>query len=59
MTTNTGGATVVNLKSHPAWLAAQRRDRDLAEAMRRHPASQSRPGPVTSGNAVVHRLGSR
>ena len=57
MTTDTAGATVVYLDAHPAWRAAQRRERDLAEAMRRHPAFQSRLEPVTSGNAVVHRRG--
>jgi hypothetical protein len=56
MTTKTAGATVVYLESHPAWRAAQRREHDIAEAMRRHPSFQSRREPVTSGNAAVHRL---
>jgi hypothetical protein len=42
MTTKTAGATVIHLESHPAWQAAQRRAHDRAEAMRRHPAYQSR-----------------
>jgi hypothetical protein len=58
MTTKTAGSNVVYLESHPAWRAAQRRERDLADAIRRHPASQSRLEPVTSGNTAVHRLGS-
>jgi hypothetical protein len=56
MRTNTVGATVVHLDSHPAWRSAQRRSLELAEAMRRHPSFQSRSGPVTSGNAAVHSL---
>jgi len=58
MTTNSAGSTVVYLESHPAWRAAQRRESDLAEAMRRHPASQSRLDPVTRGNTAVHRRSS-
>lgn len=34
------GATVISLESHPAWRAAQRRSRELEEAMRRHPSYQ-------------------
>ncbi|AFM15975.1 hypothetical protein Mycch_1167 [Mycolicibacterium chubuense NBB4] len=41
MTTDTA-ATVVDLRSHPAWRAAQRRARERDEAMRRHPSYQSR-----------------
>lgn len=43
MTTMTATSTVVHLESHPAFLRAQRRERELAEAMRRHPSFQSRP----------------
>ena len=57
MATKTVGATVVHLDSHPARRAAQRRSLELAEAMRRHPSFQSRSRAVTSGNAVVTRLG--
>ena len=57
MRTNTVGATVVHLDSHPAFRAAQRRSTELAEAMRRHPSFQSRIGAVTSGNAAVNTLG--
>ncbi|WP_157866269.1 hypothetical protein [Mycolicibacterium aurum] len=38
-------ATVVRLDSHPARQAAERRARDIEEAMRRHPAFQSRLQP--------------
>ncbi|MCH9733212.1 MAG: hypothetical protein K0U78_01440 [Actinomycetia bacterium] len=57
MATNTLGATVVHLDSHPARRAAQRRSLELAEAMRRHPSFQSRSRAVTSENAVVTTLG--
>ncbi|HEY9265066.1 MAG TPA: hypothetical protein VIQ11_10710 [Mycobacterium sp.] len=59
MTTNTAGATVIDLQSHPVWLAAQRRESDIAAAMRRHPSYQSRPEPIASGGAAVYRLGTR
>jgi hypothetical protein len=32
------GATVVNLQSHPLWVAARQRAHERGEAMRRHPA---------------------
>jgi hypothetical protein len=35
---NESGATVVFLKSHPAWAAAHRREVARTEAMRRHPS---------------------
>jgi hypothetical protein len=35
---NASGETVVFLESHPAWAAAQRRERARIEAMRRHPS---------------------
>lgn len=56
MRTNTVGATVIRLDSHPAWRSAERRSLELAEAMRRHPSFQSRSGPVTSGNAAARTL---
>lgn len=64
MTTKATGATVVRIDSHPAWQAAQRRSHDLAEAMRRHPAFQSRmlptPDPVpATRDAAVYRFGAR
>ncbi|MGE0216620.1 hypothetical protein [Mycolicibacterium sp.] len=42
MATKTAGATVVDLQSTLAWARAQRRSRELAEAMRRHPCYQAR-----------------
>ena len=39
MTTNAAGDCVVDLQSHPVWRAARRNSRELAAAMRRHPAS--------------------
>lgn len=33
---------VLRLESHPAFQAAERRSREFEEAMRRHPAFQSR-----------------
>lgn len=35
---NASEATVIFLQSHPAWIAAQQRDHQLEEEMRRHPA---------------------
>ncbi|KAA1249970.1 hypothetical protein F0Q45_12240 [Mycobacterium simiae] len=35
---NASEATVIYLHSHPAWIAAQRRDSQLLAEMRRHPA---------------------
>lgn len=35
-------ASVICLKSHPAWAAAERREKELMDAMRRHPSFQSR-----------------
>ncbi len=40
MTPEGAGATVVSLESHPRWRAGQRRSRELAAAMRRHPSCQ-------------------
>lgn len=44
MATNATGTTVVSLESHPASRAARRRSRELRDAMRRHPSSQSALG---------------
>jgi hypothetical protein len=52
MTTKTAAA-VVRLDSHPAWQAAERRYRDIEEAMRRHPAYQSRLAPSASHLRLV------
>lgn len=42
MMTTKPGAVVVRLDTHPAWQAQDRRPREFEEAMRRHPAYQSR-----------------
>ncbi|MHA0285991.1 hypothetical protein ACXYX3_06000 [Mycobacterium sp. C3-094] len=40
-------AGVVDLRSHPAYGAAERRAKAMEEAMRRHPSFQSRtPAPL-------------
>lgn len=52
MTTKTAAA-VVRLDSHPAWQAAQRRSREVEEAMRRHPSYQSRLQPVAAHLRLV------
>jgi hypothetical protein len=50
---NASGATVIFLKSHPAWVAAQRDARERSEAMRRHPSFLSRQRPAASGDDVA------
>lgn len=58
--TNASNATVVSLQSHPVWTAAQRRAQQRKDAMRRHPAFQSRLSGHSSGEgvgAVVIELG--
>jgi hypothetical protein len=39
---NTCDATVIDLQSHPAWIAAHRYDREREEAIRRHPSFRAR-----------------
>jgi hypothetical protein len=46
------GAKVIFLESHPAWVAARRRERERREAMRRHPSFVARRA-AASGEAVV------
>jgi len=46
-------ATVIDLQSHPVWAAAQRRDRERSEAMRRHPSFVARQHAAASGGDVV------
>lgn len=50
---NTQDGTVIFLQSHPVWAAAQRRERERSEAMRRHPSFRARQRAAASGNAVV------
>lgn len=59
MTTNSTGATVISLQTHPAWGRAQRRSQELAAAMRRHPSYQSAPAADTAHDAVVQRFQAR
>jgi hypothetical protein len=49
---NASGANVIFLHSHPAWVAAQRRERERREAMRRHPSFVARRA-AASGEAVI------
>lgn len=46
---NAEGATVIFLQSHPAWAAARRRDRELRNAMRRHPSFLARRHAAAAG----------
>ncbi|WP_081290512.1 hypothetical protein [Mycobacterium asiaticum] len=48
---NASGAKVIYLQSHPLWTAAQRRERELHEAMRRHPAFIGKQRAVAGGSA--------
>jgi len=50
---DTSEATVIVLDSHPAWIAAQRRARERAEAMLRHPSCQARRRAAAGGNTAV------
>ncbi|SON63686.1 hypothetical protein MSIMFI_05217 [Mycobacterium simulans] len=47
------GAKVICLQSHPAWAAAQRRERQLQEEMRRHPAYLGRQRAAAMGGDVA------
>lgn len=50
---NTHEGTVIFLQSHPLWTAAQRRERERDEAMRRHPSYRARQRVASSDNPVV------
>nr|BBX76658.1 hypothetical protein MFLOJ_04450 [Mycobacterium florentinum] len=54
---NAPGSTVIFLQSHPAWIAAQRRERERTESMRRHPSARARRGTAEVDHAVA--VGSR
>jgi hypothetical protein len=45
-------AKVIFLHSHPTWIAAQRREREIREAMRRHPSFIARRAAAL-GEAVI------
>ncbi len=49
---NASGANVIFLHSHPTWVAAQGRERERREAMRRHPSFVARRA-AAAGEAVV------
>jgi hypothetical protein len=49
---NASGATVIFLRSHPAWAAAQRRARKRSEAMRRHPSFLARRRAASGDNVA-------
>ncbi|QNI09455.1 hypothetical protein GAN17_13635 [Mycobacterium kubicae] len=46
---NEAGANVIYLQSHPLWAAAQRRERQLQAAMRRHPSFVGRQRAAMAG----------
>lgn len=50
---NTQDGTVIFLHSHPVWAAAQRRERERREAMRRHPSYRARQAAAATGSAVI------
>ncbi len=50
---HTQEGTVIFLQSHPVWAAAQRRERERSEAMRRHPSFRTRQRAAASGSAVI------
>jgi len=43
-------AKAIDLQSHPAWAAAQRRAHERSEAMRRHPSFLSKQPGITQGD---------
>lgn len=45
-------ANVIYLQSHPIWTAAHRRERQLQEAMRRHPAYIARQRAAATGGST-------
>nr|WP_253870293.1 hypothetical protein [Mycobacterium sp. 1164966.3] len=53
---NESGATVVFLKSHPAWAAAHRREAARMEAMRRHPSFLAKQRAAAAHGGDSQRL---
>jgi len=49
---NKSEGTVIFLQSHPLWVAAQRRERERNDAMRRHPSFRARQR-AASGSRVT------
>jgi hypothetical protein len=52
---NTSEAKVIYLQSHPRWAAAQQRERQLQDAIRRHPAYLGRQRAAGVGGALHTR----
>jgi hypothetical protein len=50
------GAKVIFLQSHPTWVAAQRREQERRDAMRRHPSSRARQRIADSGGVGVRNF---
>ncbi|WP_156750043.1 hypothetical protein [Mycobacterium sp. E2479] len=50
---NKSEGTVIFLQSHPLWKAAQRRERERNDAVRRHPSFRARQRAAASGNPVT------
>ena len=50
------GAKVIFLKSHPTWVAAQRREQERREAVRRHPSFRARQRDAQSGCVGVRNF---
>jgi len=46
------GGTVIFLQSHPAWIAARRREHERRAAMRRHPSFLARQHAASGGDVV-------
>jgi hypothetical protein len=46
-------AKVIYLQSHPAWVAARRRERDRRVAIRRHPSFLARGTGTAAGSDVI------
>jgi hypothetical protein len=58
---NSSGATVIDIQSHPKWIAARRHAQERKEAMHRHPSFVGRQQRATGSEgrfgAVVGRIG--
>ena len=50
---NAPEATVIFLQSHPAWIAAQRREHERSESMRRHPSARGPRGAAEVDHAIA------
>jgi hypothetical protein len=50
--TDVPGATVIFLQSHPAWIAARRREQERRAAIRRHPSSMAHRNAASGGKVA-------